>query len=153
MKKILSVLLVVVGIFVLAGCENEQVEKTLICTRTATISDGVKADLRYEVNYKGDYVTTLKSTEKIISDNEEYLNTYKETIESTYEPYKDIEYYDYEVTVEGDTMTSSVNVDYSKIDTNKLLEIDSANGSLIKDGKIKIDDIKSLYESVGTTCK
>ena len=153
MKKILSVLLVVVGIFVLAGCENEEVEKTLVCTRTATISDGVKADLRYEVKYKGDYVTTLKSTEKIISDNEEYLDAYKETIESTYEPYKDIEYYDYEVTIEGDTMTSSVNVDYSKIDTAKLLEIDSANGSLIKDGKIKIDDIKSLYESVGTTCK
>lgn len=153
MKKILSALLIIVGVFALTGCESEEVEKTLVCTRTATIADGIKADLRYEVKYKGDYVTTLKSTEKIISDSEEYLTAYKETVESTYEPYKNIEYYDYEVTIDGDTMTSSVDVDYSKIDTDKLIDIDSANGSLIKDGKIKIDDMKSLYESIGTTCK
>ena len=34
-----------------------------------------------------------------------------------------------------------------------MLEIDSANGQLIKDGKIKIDDLKSAYESAGITCE
>ena len=40
-----------------------------------------------------------------------------------------------------------------QIDTDKLIEIDSANSTLIKDGKIKIEDMQSLYESVGTTCE
>ena len=153
MKKVFSVLVLVGGVFLLAGCDKEATEKTLVCTRTATVADGVKADLKYEVKYKGDYVTTLNSVEKIISDDKEYLELYKEQVEAIYEPYKDVKHYEYEVKVDGDTMTSNVNVDYSKIDTDKLLEIDSANSSLIKDGKVSIDDIKALYESVGTTCK
>lgn len=153
MKKIFSVLVLVVGVFLLAGCEKEETEKTMVCTRTATIADGVKADLKYKVTYKGDYVINLNSVEKIISDDTEYLELYKEQVEAVYEPYKDVEYYNYEVTIDGDTMTSSVTVDYSKIDTDKLIEIDSANSTLIKDGKIKIEDMQSLYESVGTTCE
>ena len=127
-------------------------EKTLVCTRTATLSSDVKVDLRYEVTYKDDSVTYLKSTEKVISDSISYLEAYKKQVENTYEPYKNITYYDYEITIEDDTMTSSVSVDYSKIDTNKLISIDSANATLIKNGKIDINSIKTLYESVGATC-
>lgn len=153
MKKILSALLIIVGVFAIAGCEGKEAEKTLVCTRTATIADGVKMDLRYEVEYKGDYVTKLDSTEKVIADNKEYLDAYEATILQTYEPYKDIEHYDYDVEVEGNTLTSKVEVDYDEIDTDKLISIDSANGSLIKDGKIKISDMQAVYESVGATCK
>lgn len=153
MKKILSALLIMVGAFALTGCEGKETEKTLVCTRTATIADGVKMDLRYEVEYKGDYVTKLDSTEKVITDNQEYLDAYEATILETYEPYKDIEHYDYDVEVEGNTLTSKVEVDYDKIDTEKLIEIDSANEALIKDGKIKISDMQAIYESVGATCK
>jgi hypothetical protein len=68
-------------------------------------------------------------------------------------------------TVEYKTLLSSVNVEgennnalsqvdeNEKIDTKKLIEIDSANSQLIKDGKVKISDVKSLYEQLGATCK
>ena len=127
-------------------------EEILVCTRTATLSSNVKVDLRYEVTYKDGSVTYLKSTEKVISDSISYLETYKNQVENTYEPYKGIKYYDYEITIEDDTMTSSVSIDYSKIDTDKLISIDSANTTLIKNGKIDINSIKTLYESVGATC-
>ena len=81
------------------------------------------------------------------------LNTYKEQIESLYSPYKDVEYYEYNVDITDNKLTSTVDINYTKVDTDKLLEIDSANGALIKDGKISVDDIKSVYESLGATCK
>ena len=34
-----------------------------------------------------------------------------------------------------------------------MIEIDSSNGQLIKDGKINIDDLKSAYSAAGITCE
>ena len=70
-----------------------------------------------------------------------------------YSPYKNVEHYDYDVQISGDTLTSKTRIDYSQIDTNQMLEIDSANEALIHDGKVKINDIKLMYESLGATCK
>lgn len=150
----LKKVVVLVGLVLLlgAGCGSE---KTMTCTRTMN-QNGLQADLRYEVDYKGDTVIKVKSTEKMTiegDDAADTLDTYKTTVENTYAPYKDVEHYNYNVTVDGNTLTSTVEIDYSKIDTNKMIEIDSANSQLIKDGKIKIDDLKSAYESAGITCE
>ena len=32
------------------------------------------------------------------------------------------------------------------------VEIDSANANIIKDGKVQVSDLQSMYESLGTTC-
>ena len=34
-----------------------------------------------------------------------------------------------------------------------MIEIDSDNAALIKNGKIKIEDMKTLYQQVGATCE
>ena len=49
-------------------------------------------------------------------------------------------------------MTSTVNINYEKLDVDKLIEIDSANGQLFSDGKITISTMESLYNQVGATC-
>lgn len=161
------VLVMFVGVFLLTGCgsdsskkeENDKWEnvnkneKTITCTLDSTITTGVEAELSYKINYVDDYVTTLVTKEKVISDNEQYLKLYKEQVEKIYEPYKDLKYYDYKVTIDGDTMTSDVTIDYSKIDMDKFIEIDENNGTLVEDGKIKVDDIKAVYEVLGATCK
>ena len=69
--------------------------------------------------------------------------------------YKNVEHYYYDVTISGNTLTSITKIDYSKIDTDKMIEIDSANASLIKNGKIRLTDLRETYESssVGATCK
>lgn len=110
-------------------------------------------DLTYKVTYKGDYVQLVETEEKVIAENKTYLDTYKTTVENLYAPYKDVEHYEYNVSVDGDTLTSKTKINYEKIDTKKLIDIDSANGSLIKDGKIKLTDIKSVYEGMGASCK
>lgn len=154
MRKRVLFSLVLTVLLTITGCNaNSEQEKVLTCTRTATISDGIKMDLNYKATYKGEYVQLVETTEKIITDNTAYLEAYKSSVENLYSPYKKIEHYNYNVEIKDNTLISTTKIDYSKIDTNKLIEIDSANESLIKDGKIKIDDIKSLYESMGATCK
>ncbi|MBP3920271.1 MAG: DUF1307 domain-containing protein [Bacilli bacterium] len=157
MKK-LFIVLTVVGALCLTGCgadekkANGSNEKVMTCKRTAN-QTGVSMDLSYNVSYKNNVVTKVESIEKITSENDDVLETYKDQIEKTYAPYKNIEYYDYNVTIDGNTLTSKADIDYSKIDTDKMIEIDSANGQIIKNGKINIDTLKSLYESIGATCE
>jgi len=172
MKKItkLSIVLLV-GLLVFTGCSDNNDKKldkdsekgssvqenkdakVLRCTKTGEVTTGVEADLTYEVTYTGSYVDKVHTVEKLTSDNEQYLNQYKTLVEEGYKNYKDLKYYDYNVEVKDGVLTSTVDIDYSKIDTDKMIEIDSDNAALIKNGKIKIEDMKTLYQQVGATCE
>lgn len=149
MKKSLCIF----GMFLLVlvtGCSTS--EKTLVCTRT-TNQENLKMNLNYTVEYSGKYVNKVKTTEKLESSSKELLETYKNSIESLYSPYKDIDHYNYNVIIEDETLTSTTDIDYSKIDTDKLIKVDSANKQLIKDGKVAVEDLKKAYESLGAECK
>lgn len=152
MKKRVLLGVLLAAVVMITGCGKEET-KELTCTRTATVTTGVEMKLNYNVTYAGDYVKVIKTDEKIITDNKAYLETYKKTVENLYSPYKGIDYYEYDVSINGNTLTSKTNINYEKVDTDKLIKVDSANASLIKDGKVKIDDVKSLYESLGASCK
>lgn len=150
MKSFKSIILILVLVICLTGCSLGGT-KTMTCTRTAT-QGSMKLDVDYKVTYSGKYVKTVESVEKIISSNKTVLDTYKKTVENIYAPYNDLEYYDAEVTVDGDTLISKVVIDYEKIDTDKLVKIDSAIGNILKNGKIRIEDMKAIYEKNGATC-
>lgn len=150
MKKILlPIFLITICLF--TGCGAKE-EKTMTCTRTLNQS-GIKMDFNYTVDYKGDYVTNLKVVEKVISDDEEILETYKDQVEAIYEPYDGIKYYDYSVEIKDDALISTLNINYSKIDTDKMLEVDSSNKQVIKDGKVKLADVEAIYKQLGFSCE
>jgi len=132
--------------------ENED-SKVLHCSKSGEVTTGVEADLTYEVTYTGSYVDSVHTVEKLKSDNEQYLNQYKTLVEAGYAPYKGLKYYDYDVQVKDGMLTSTVDINYAKIDTDKMIEIDANNSVLIKDGKIKLSDIQSMYESIGAVCE
>ncbi len=148
MKKVIA--LVGMVLLLSTGCGNET--KTMVCTRTVNQS-GVQMDLRYEVEYTKDTVDKVKSIEKVVSDDEDVLKATKETVEKQFKAYTDIEHYDTDIQIEGNTLTSITTIDYTKIDTAKLIEVDSSIGEIIKDGKIKIDDMENIYKLVGATCE
>lgn len=150
-RKYLFLAVTMLVVFLVTGCSSSE-EKTMTCTRTMNQS-GMKTNLNYKVTYSGDYVNRVQSEESIETDDTTTLNTYKEQIENIYKPYKDIEYYTYNVTIDNNKLVSTVDINYAKIDTDKLLEIDSANSQLINDGKVKLSSVKSLYEQLGATCK
>ncbi len=150
-RKYLFLAVTMLVVFLVTGCSSSE-EETMTCTRTMNQS-GMKTNLNYKVTYSGDYVNRVQSEESIETDDTTTLNTYKEQIENIYKPYKDIEYYTYNVTIDGNKLVSTVDINYAKIDTDKLLEIDSANSQLINNGKVKLSSVKSLYEQLGATCK
>lgn len=149
MKK-LKLLLVMLLALLVTGCGQK--DKTMTCTRTLN-QDDIKMEFEYSVVYQGDYVKTVKSVEKVIAEDSEILETYKSAAEKLYAPYKKIDYYDTKVTIEGNTLTSTADINYEKIDVDKLTEIDSANKQIFTNGKIKLETIESMYNQVGATCK
>ena len=153
MKKGLFISLLAILIVVVTGCGAKESSKTLTCTMQGTVIEGTTINSTYKVTYTGDYVDLVESTETVKSDNETVLNTYKSTVEAMYSPYKDVKYYDYNIEVKDNTLTSTTKINYAKIDTKKMIEINSANSTMIKDGKVAVDTIKAVYEQMGATCK
>ena len=136
--------------FCLTGCGSKKI-MTMTCSKVQSYSD-VSFDLSYDIEYKGKYVLNVSSTEKIISDDTLYLEDYRDQIEKIYSPYADLDYYDYNVSLDGNTLTSQSNIDYSKVDTEKMILIDDANSQFIQNGKVLVDTIKSYYEELGIVC-
>ncbi len=142
-------------IFLLSGCgtteETKEPSKKMICESKAT-QGNVKMDLHYEVSYYKENVQKVETKEILTSNSTETLEGYQKTIQNIYKNYDGIDYYNYDIQLEGNTLTSTVSIDYEKVDTNKLLSVDSSTEQLIKNGKVKLEDIKKVYESVGATC-
>lgn len=149
-KKFLISSLLLVMLFV-TGCGKET-QKTMECTRTGK-GENYSFEYDYKVDYTGKYVDVINITEKIMSEDTEYLETVKETVESMYSPFKDIKYHSYDVEVSDNTLTSHRYIDYEHIDTNEMLKVDSAFAAIIKNGKVAIDDVKTVYTALGLTCK
>lgn len=125
----------------------------MVCTRTSTMN-GIKLDLNYQVYYQKDVVNKVQTTEKITSTSKETLATYKKAIEDLYSNFNGIKHYNYDIVIEGDTLTSKTDINYSKININDLLKIDSSIEQLLnKDNKISLEKIKEVYESTGAICK
>lgn len=130
---------------------NVKENNTMNCVYNISKS-GINMDSSYIVNYEDDYVISIKSIEKFTSDDLTALDLLKKQIEEKYLPYKNLEYYDYNIEIEGNTVISTVNIDYSKIDTDKMIEIDASNSQVIKDGKIRLSTIEKMYKSIGVNC-
>ena len=135
---------------------EESKEQVMICHNSSSQTssqNNVKLDLTYTVYYVDDYVTRVKSVEEVESDDTDLLEAYQDQVEKIYEPYKNVRYYDYEVVISGKRLTSRVDIDYEHIDTDKLIDIDSSNATLIKDGKVAIYNIENIYKQKQANCE
>ena len=151
MKKGIIVTCLALVALTLTGCGDDSV-KTLKCSSHLT-QNGIKTESKYEVTYKGKYVETVKTVETMETDSTEALEAAKSTIETMYAEYTKLDHYDNEVKIDGNVLTSTTNIDYTKVDTEAMIKVNSAMGQIIKDGKVSIDDMKSLYEAAGATCE
>lgn len=152
MKKLLAVL--IVGVCLLTGCtETKEEVGLLVCTKNQDIDASTKLESTYKVSYKDGYVTDLDTVETITSDNTQVLETYKSSLEKVYSSYNNVEHYNNDIKIEGNQLISTTKVDYEKVDTDKLIEIDKNNEAAIEDGKVKASVLKEAYEKLGATCK
>ncbi len=126
---------------------------TLVCSREATAQNNAKVELNYEVDYKKGYVTKLHSTEKVITDDQDVLDTYEEAYRNIFKIYKDLKYYDNNVSRTKKDVTSDTVIQYDKVDMDKLLKLENTDDTVIKNGKVALSDWLEFAEKFGTKCK
>ena len=154
MKKILIsiTIIVLLIITVIVGYNIKIYSGTLVCTNTYK-EDEISFKTIYHVEYKKKYATKLVSIETITTSETQILNDYKTNLEMMYLRFNEIPYYNNTISIKGETLTSKTTIDYSKIDLNKLIKVDSSFNEIIKNNKISISKLKKQYISTGAYCK
>ena len=149
MKK--TILLGIILLIFVTGCGTTKEEK-MVCTRTATMN-GMELDFRYEVYYQGNNVNKVKTREKVKSESDVTLKNLESQAKTLYSNFDKIKNYNYSVTIEDNTLISTTNINYQKINIDELLKIDSSINQLLNDNnKIDIEKITKVYEQTGATC-
>lgn len=164
-KKVLLILGIV--LLSLVGCEEENNKTSIIsnnekintskmehkhCTRTATASDDIEVSLNYDIYYTGDILNIVHSEEKVTSSKKENLDLYEESYKKISEYYKDLEYYDFEVTRDENSTAAKITINYDKVDIGKLLDIEGEEDNIIENGQAKLDKWMELSKKFGTSC-
>lgn len=169
MKKLSKILFtLIITLFFITGCGEEikiesgtKVDKntdtanatgTLLCSRGGKGLGDSTADLSYEVNYKKGYLEKVHSIEKISSEDSSILDQYEDAYKNIFNKYKNLKYYENSIKREDNSVTSDTTIDYSKIDMNKLEEIEGNSQEIIKNGKIALSDWLTFASKVGTQC-
>lgn len=156
MKKILIVTFSILSCILLVGCTNTK-SGTLNCTKTSTDEDGYKTEEILKATYENNKVIKVEEI-SIEETDPNFINFSYAILSGIFEKLKNVD---------------GINVDYSKIDNNKIksvMKIDyskfkieslkEALGELYSDdsdtiykkANVNITDLKQEYEKDGYTC-
>lgn len=173
MKKILISLLIILSFFI-TGCSEEEVVQNnepivqkesvlddidssgtgnLFCTRDAFANEGIDVELSYEISYKDGYVMVLHANEKVVSENSDSLDEYENAYRKIAKNYEGLKYYDITITRNSNSVINDVVINYGKIDTKKLLDIEGEEDNVIVDGKVALETWVGFAEKFGTVCE
>ena len=166
-KKISLLLLIVLSLFIIVGCDNEDDENLIVsnnekvdvsemehqhCTRAANAGEGIEVRLDYDIYYKGDSLLLLKSVEKVITDDKTSLDTYENAYNSIKKYYEGLDYYDHKVVRNSNSVTNSITINYEKIDIDALVAIEGEEDNIIEDGVAKVSKWRELGKKFGVVC-
>ena len=135
----------------LIWCKKSQEVTT--CTLNLSPEDWTNVESIYKITHNWKYVDLVETIETVKSNNKEVLDYYKSIVESSYEPFKNLEYYDYKVETTNDTLVSETTINYSKIDIDKFIKINPASSNFINNGKVSLDSLKTIYGLIGAKCE
>ena len=168
MKKMTKLFIIcLIAVFFITACSDDSDDEILekdyntdglihtSCTRDAYSNDS-STTISINIDLYSDndgYLNIFKSKEEIKSSNTTILDQYEEAYNKIYASYKDVDYYDSKVTREDNKVTSITNINYAKVDMDKILEIEGTENNVkVENGKIKLSDWKSFAKKYGTTC-
>ena len=126
---------------------------TLEFVRSANVSEGIDASFRIVVTYKNGNMKVLHSIDTIKSDNQDTLTEYENAYKKISEQYKDIKYYDTTVTRDDNSVIFDLNINYEKVDIDKIIELEGDDAKMFKDGKAKLKAWLTYAKKFGTTCE
>ena len=154
-RKVLLFSVLILSLFILAGCSDGKKVKVLKCSIEKDVTDSIHLESKYNVYYTGKYVNSIKTVESVTAKDKSVLEAYQKQLDVAYKEYRKLDGYDNSIELKGDKLTSKTNIDYTKIDMDELVKIEKSLKNIIKDGKIKVDDIRAIYEdeNFGAKCE
>ncbi len=166
MKKTTIIICLLIVSVLLCGCEEKKENKVISngqvvntanmehkhCTRNAT-ADGAEVKLDYDIYYTGDVLNLLISKEEVISSSTDILNTYENAYKQIHSNYKELDYYETSVERGDTTVTSSITINYDKIDIDKLIDIEGEEDNIFEKKVPKVSKWLELAKKFGTTCE
>lgn len=175
MRKISLFIIILLGTLLLTGCESTSSNTTgnktvnevvsngktvntkkmgqLHCTRAATAGSGIEVSLEYDVFYTGENINIVHSMEKIITADNNTLDTYENAYRGIHDHYKGLDYYDANV-IRGDTtVTSDIVINFDKIDIDKLIEIEGEEDNIFENKVPKLEKWLALGKKIGVKCE
>ena len=174
MKKRNSLLIIFICCLFITGCGSKDVESEntpvvnkvsimdsiedgesgkLRCSREAFANEGIDVELTNEIEYKNGYITMLYSVDKITSSSQSDLDTYEDAYKKIAKNYEGLKYYDITITRSSNSVTNDVVINYEKIDTKKLLDIEGEEDNVIVNGKVALETWVGFAEQFGTVCE
>ena len=95
----------------------------------------------------------LHSIDKVISEDSASLDQYEKAYRGIAKNYEGLKYYDITITRDSNSVTNDVVINYGKIDTKKLLDIEGEEDNVIVDGKVALETWVGFAEQFGTVCE
>lgn len=150
MKKVF--LLIPLLVF-LTGCNTKT--GSINCTLSARdVVNGYGLESNYKINYTGKYVDSANTYEVVTSNIDSIIDNFEKTLNASYSAVANAYGgYTYEIIKEEGKIISVVDIDYKKMNLEQYVEDQPTLKSYVKDGKLLVEGLKSLYESMGATCE
>ena len=155
MKKLCIFISLFLILFLICGCDSTTTNSKMQhkhCVRNGALT-GAEVVLEYDIYYTGSVLNLLKSTEGIVTTDQELLNTYEEAYKKIHVHYEGLKNYDTKVIRNDDSVTSIITINYDKIDMDKLIEIEGNDSGVYVDKKANVDKWLELAKKLGTTCE
>lgn len=171
-KKYIGACLLVLGVFLLTGCGNDNVEiedgvnpetgvrhnipdtteRLLECTRHAIGEGDFTLTTEFRIYYVGSFITRMITTRILETEDSERLARERLHYENLFSVYENLAYHDTTVSQRGNTVTFETIIDYSNIDTDHLLAIEGADNNIIQNGRAVLADWRELARRAGISC-
>lgn len=176
MKNIFKYLTIIICIILITGCGNNKKEQkeelptdlvknmnlddkdaTAVCSAEFDYADtqGYATGSKFLIYADEDgIVNKIVSREIVVSNDEEILNLFEDSLNRNYDSFSQYGGYTFKVEIEDNKLTSDVTIEYTETDLkamaadNETLEI-----YLNDDNQLTLDSVKAMYISSGATCE
>lgn len=155
MKKYLPLGLLLICMLVVSGCQEKK-DYVVKCTLSQNnVLGNYQIESTYEITTDGKIAKSVKTVEVVTSENETLLNTMSETLNTTYETMNEAYGgYVFDVDQETGKVISTVNIDYTALDLEKLLsDQPSMKNYTNEDNQLTLEGLQNMYTTMGATCE
>ena len=155
MKKYLPLGLLLICMLVVSGCQEKK-DYVVKCTLSQNnVLGNYQIESTYEITTDGKIAKSVKTVEVVTSENETLLNTMSETLNTTYETMNNAYGgYVFDVDQETGKVVSTVTIDYTALDLEKLLsDQPSMKNYTNEDNQLTLEGLQNMYTTMGATCE